>query len=124
MERSEYIKGEASPVPGYLLFQDVIYKFKKTPLTLTFRYAMFETNWDSRIWAYENDVLYAFSVPAYYYRGTKVYLMARIKVNRKIDIWLRYAQIYLDNRDVHGSSLNEIQGNIKSEVKAMLKIKF
>lgn len=128
MERSEYLKGEAEPERGYIIFQDVIYKFDDeiVPLSLSFRYAVVETDtYNARIYAYENDVLYAFSIPAYYYRGTRMYLMAKLKLRNGLTFWLRYAQTYYDDRDVFSSGqLTEIQGNTKSEVKAMLKLRF
>ena len=51
-------------------------------------------------YAYENDVLYAFSIPAYYNRGTRTYLSAKYRVMRGIDVWLRYGLTYYDNVDV------------------------
>lgn len=110
---------------GYLFYQDVNYRPSKLPLTLSFRYAIFDTeSYDSKIYAYETDVLYAFSVPAYYSKGTRYYLTMKYSITGRIDLWLRYARTTYDDKDVIGSSLTEIQGNHKSEVKAQLRIKF
>ncbi|MBL4657677.1 MAG: hypothetical protein JKX73_06730, partial [Flavobacteriales bacterium] len=126
IERSEYVKDDGAPDKGYILFQDIIYKMPNAPVTVSFRYAVIETDsYNSRIYAYENDVLYAFSIPAYYYRGSRMYLMGRLKLRNGMSLWLRFAQTYYDDRDVFsGGSLNEIRGKTKSEVKAMLKYKF
>ena len=125
VEVSEYVLGENDPEKGFLVYQDVSYKMTALPLTFSFRFAMFETDtYNARMYVYETDVLYAFSIPAYYYRGTRMYIMARVKLFKRMDIWLRYAQTYYDDRSVISSGLPEIQGNTKSEVKAQLRIKF
>ncbi|HIO46369.1 TPA: helix-hairpin-helix domain-containing protein, partial [Candidatus Poribacteria bacterium] len=98
VEVSEYVLGENAPEKGFLVYQDVSYKMTALPLALSFRFAMFETDtYNARMYVYETDVLYAFSIPAYYYRGTRMYIMARVKLLKRMDIWLRYAQTYYDD---------------------------
>ncbi|GAB4256995.1 MAG: helix-hairpin-helix domain-containing protein [Vicingaceae bacterium] len=110
---------------GYLVYQDIIFKPLSKPYSFAFRYAMFDTDsYNARIYAYENDVLYAFSIPAYYNRGTRTYLTFRYKIRKGIDVWLRYATTIYNNVDVISSGLEEIKGNTKSEVKAQLRFKF
>ena len=108
-----------------LVYQDVSYKFKSFPLNLSFRYALFDTDtYNAKLYAYENDVLYSFSIPAYYYKGTRTYLTARYQVSRNIDVWLRAAQWFYNNQESVSSGLNEIKGQSKTEVKAQIRIKF
>jgi len=96
-----------------------------SPLSFSFRYGIFDTDsYNSRIYAYENDVLYTFTIPAYYNRGTRTYLTLRYKIKKGIDIWLRYGLTYYDNLNVISSGLEEIQGNHKSEIKAQIRFKF
>jgi hypothetical protein len=76
------------------------------------------------MYAYENDVLYYFAIPAYSGRGTRTYLTARYKIRRGIDIWLRYGQWFYNNQESIGSGLSTIDGNRKSEVRALLVFKF
>ena len=109
---------------GYLLYQDVLYRPASLPLTITLRYALFSTSsWNSRIYAYENDVLYAFSVPAYYGNGQRVYLIAKINAGRKVSFWLRIAQTTFFNRNSIGSGADEIAGNHKTEIKVQARVK-
>lgn len=128
--RVEFLKfrnGEELPEFGYLIYQDISFRSKsmKFPFSCSFRFAMFETeSYNSRIYAYENDVLYAFSIPAYYYRGTRTYLILQYKLVRNVDIWLRIAQTYYSNRDVISSGLSEIEGSAKTEVKAQVRYRF
>jgi hypothetical protein len=69
-------------------------------------------------------VLYFFAIPAYANRGTRTYLTARYKVSKSIDVWLRYGQWFYNNVEIIGSGLNEIMGNTKSEVRALLVLRF
>jgi hypothetical protein len=110
---------------GYLIYQDVSYRSKSTPFTLTVRYALFDTDgYDSRIYAYENDVLYAFSFPFYSDKGSRAYALVRYSISRNIDLYIRYAQTFYTNRNVIGSGLEEIQGNTRSEIKAQIRLRF
>lgn len=110
---------------GYLIYSDVIYRSMESPWAVTFRYALFDTDgYDSRIYAYENDVLYAFSFPFYSDKGSRAYLLLRYRLTRYIDIWVRYAQTFYTNRNTIGSGLDEIQGNTRSELKAQIRLRF
>ena len=110
---------------GYVIYQDVVWKPMSSPLSLTARYALFDTDsYNSRIYAYENDVLYVFSIPAYYYRGSRFYGILRYQYKKRFDIWLRYAQFLYNNRTSVGSGMNEIEGNRKSEVRIQIRFSF
>lgn len=110
---------------GYLLYQDVQYSLDKIPLKFSFRYAVFNTDdYNSRIYAYENDVLYKFTVPGYYYQGQRYYIVANYKLNRSLSFWLRFSQTIYNNRETISSGLEEIDGNTKSEITAQLRWTF
>lgn len=109
---------------GVMFFQDVKFRLRKIPLTLYGRYAIFDTdNYDSRIYAYENDLLGVFSIPSYYYKGIRTYLMFKYDLGRKIDLWLRWDVFSYANRDSISSGLEEIQGSERTTIKMQLKIK-
>ena len=74
--------------------------------------------------AYESDILYSFSTPAYYNKGSRFYIMFKYDVNRSLDIWLRYSQSFYSNKNSIGTGLEEIKGNTKSELKLQLMVKF
>ena len=124
IEWLEY-KTDQNTDKGIYFYQDVIYKHQKIPVQIAFRYGIFDTDsYDSRIYAYENDILYAFSVPAVYYKGNRMYLTIKYSINKNIDIWLRYGETYYANKDVISSGLTQINGNLKSELKAQMRILF
>ena len=109
---------------GYMIYQDIFYDFKKIPLSLNMRFAIFDTDsYNSRIYAYESDILYAFSIPAYYSKGTRTYFNLKYSLGNNIDLWLRYSQTYYSDKDVISSGLTQINGNTKSEVKIQLRIR-
>ena len=109
---------------GFLIYQDVLYRPARFPLNLSFRYALFSTeSWDSRIYAYEQDVLYAFSVPAYYGNGQRVYFVARYQLNSHFTFWLRVARTTWYDKNYVGSGNDRVEGNHKTEVKFQMRIK-
>ncbi len=111
---------------GYLVYQDIVYSKLGKPLSVTLRYALFETDsYDARIYAYENDVPGSYSIPAHYNRGSRFYIMLDYNLTKRIELWFRYSQTVYDNKQmISEGSLTEIQGNTKSEIRAQLKFKF
>ena len=89
------------------------------------RYAVFDTDgFDSRIYAHENDVLYAFSFPFYSDKGHRAYIVARYRINRNLDLQARLAQTFFSNRNTIGSGLDLIHDNSRTELKAQLRARF
>lgn len=125
--RAEWVRyklGNEKDETGFLIYQDLIYQKAGFPLRFVARYGLFDTDsYDSRIYTYENDVLYYFSIPAYYSQGMRTYLMARYDINRSLKLWVRWAQYYYQDRDVISSGLNQIDGNVRSELKVQLLMK-
>lgn len=125
VEFTRYTIGNGQNEEGLLIYQDIRFKKLSFPLSLTLRYALFDTDsYNSRIYAYENDVLYAFSIPAFSGRGTRFYITTKYRIKRGIDLWLRFAQTYYTDRTTIGTGREEIDGNTRSEIKAQLRFKF
>jgi hypothetical protein len=110
---------------GFLGFADIIYKPLMRPLSGVLRLQYFETDgYNSRIYAYENDVLYSHSIPAFAGKGFRYYLAINCDISKKISFWLRYAQTEYRDREKVGSGLDEIPGNRKTELKAQVHCLF
>jgi opacity protein-like surface antigen len=125
--RLEFVKssGETKdPEYGYVIGQDVAIRPQKVPLTLSLRYALFNTDsYETCIYTYENDVLYGFSVPALEGTGIRYFLMVSWKPVRFLELWIRYAQTFYSDRNVIGTGLETINGNKKSEIKIQALIR-
>jgi hypothetical protein len=110
---------------GFLMAQDIKYKLQNIPLSFALRYAIFDTDsWNTRLYIYESDVLYAFSVPAYYDKGSRYYLNIGYKILNKIQLWFRISQTYYFDKDEIGSGLSTISGNKQTDAKLQMQIKF
>ncbi|MFT7031239.1 MAG: hypothetical protein ACJA2C_002640, partial [Marinoscillum sp.] len=107
---------------GIAVVQDVNLEFWK--IKLSTRYAVFETeDFNNRQYLYERNVLYAFSLPAYYGTGTRSYVLLQYTASKSFTFWVRYARFYYPNIDQIGSGQTAIDGNLKSEVRLMLRYK-
>lgn len=126
--RVEYVRFQRFGQPrefGYLIMQDIVYKPLSKPYSFSMRYALFDTeSFNTRIYAFENDVLYSFSIPAYFYQGSRFYITTKYVVSRKIDVWFRYAETYFFNRTTSGSGLTEVQGPRRSDFRLQVRLKF
>lgn len=109
---------------AYLFYQDVIYK-SRGMVSGNIRVALFKTDgYNSRIYAFENDVLYASSFPFYSNKGIRYYLNLRCRIKRGVDFWCRYAVSRYPALHELGSALDKIEGNRKSELKLQMRFQF
>ncbi len=126
--RIEYVILEKESIgtqSGFMIYQDVHYKPMKSKISFSLRYILFDTDsYDTRIYAYENDVLYAYSIPSYYYKGSKYYLLVHYSIVRGIDCWVRFGRTAYNNQQTTGSGLDIIDGSHKTEVKAQIRFQF
>ncbi|MDR3188272.1 MAG: helix-hairpin-helix domain-containing protein [Prevotellaceae bacterium] len=119
-----YKAGTQAREQGVMLFQDVRYSLRQLPLFVSLRYAIFNTDsYASRMYAYESDVLYAFSVPAYYGQGSRWYVNLHWKPADRFELWLRCAQTYYYDRSAIGSDDTLISSNHRTDLKLQLRVK-
>jgi hypothetical protein len=122
VQASSYRQSNATTY-GYYLMEEISFDFHV--FKISSRYAIFDTDdYDNRQYAYERDVLYAFSIPALSGRGTRFYLLSQIRISRNIDLWLRYARTKYSDRQVISSGLEQINGSVKSELKFEIRYRF
>jgi hypothetical protein len=114
--RLDYKLVSPSGSKGIMMLQDINYRFRQIPLTLWFRYCLFNTDdWDSRIYAYENDLLYSFSIPALSGEGSRSYIMVKWELSDFADIRFKYSITSLSG---NGNIIEE-QDEIKFQVRIM-----
>ena len=108
---------------GTTLYQDLIYRSRRLPLSMSTRFVVFGTDGSTvRFYAYENDVLNAFSVPSYSGRGSRFYVNARWKVRRGLTLEARYARTDFTDRDTIGTGLEEIEGSTRSDMRVQVRM--
>ena len=91
MTRTDYKICGPVRARGALLLQDIIYKSSHLPLTVWFRYCIFDTdNWDARLYTYENDLINSFSIPALSGSGSRTYIMIRWGEGKFLDVRCKY----------------------------------
>lgn len=105
------------PHSGLLLYQDAAISLRKPDIAIHLRIAYFDTDrYDERLYAYEDDVYYAFTIGSYYYKGIRGYLVLRYK-SPWFSVWLRLSQTYYINRSSISSGLTLIDKPHKTELK-------
>jgi len=120
-----YDKGSENKEEGFLTSFDFLYNPVLKPYSANIRLQYFETDdYNSRIYAYENDVLYYFSIPSFYNKGFRYYFNVNYNLSRRVSFWLKWAQYLYQNQETIGSGLDEINGTHKSEIRLMIRINF
>lgn len=108
---SGYGKGQVRE-QGYLLAQDVICATRKANFKMQYRVAWFDTDsYQSRIYAYENNVLYGYSFPAFMGEGWRSYLNLSWKPARGLTFYFKAGLIVYSDRDSISSGLTKVEGN-------------
>jgi len=128
-----YKNGGADAAQGFLGYIEAYYNPAFLKWTGNLRLQYFETDgYNARIYAYEADLPYAFSIPSYYDKGFRYYfnldweaakLVNKKKRETSLDIGLRWAQAIYQGKNTIGSGLDEIKGNRRSECKLQLILK-
>ena len=117
-EYAHYKNDDGSNSHGFFICQDVAYKPESKPFSLTFRYAIFDSeDYNARVYAYENDVLYSFSVPALYGKGMRMYLLGKWKPFKALTLYARIGSTIYFDRDEISSGLTLIEGKHKTDLK-------
>lgn len=117
--------GEGKTWLGVHLFHEAIYKSKSKKMDTSFRIAVFSAPiWDVRIYSYERDILYGFSLPVYYGKGIRWYFNLHFSPLKSVDVWFKISQTHYLDRDIIGEGLDLITGPSKSEAKLQLRWRF
>ncbi|MES2850755.1 MAG: helix-hairpin-helix domain-containing protein [Bacteroidota bacterium] len=120
-----YDRKGGSPQDGFLTYADIVYKPMLKKYSGNMRLMYFETGgYDSRMYAYENDVLYSFSIPVFYDKGYRYYINLNYDFSKKLSFWFRLAQTIFKDKTTVGTGLDEINGSKRTEVKLQFQYYF
>jgi hypothetical protein len=101
---------------GSMISQDLLFHPMGKPYSMGVRYAVFScSDFDNRIYEYENDVQGAFSIPFYYGIGNRFYTNVSWKFGRGLTLSLKYAKTIKDQ---------ETESNGSSDIKVQVKYIF
>lgn len=110
---------------GLLLLQDFGYHTPKGNFQIRFRAVLFDVkDYSNRIYAYEPDVLYAASAPAFYGKGCRLALLLKQEIARGLWVEAKYAHTLYDGVRKTGSGNNEVEGFFLPEIKVQLRYTF
>jgi hypothetical protein len=116
MEVLWYSQNASSVNSGFLIFLDMLYSPSLKPFSASVRLEYFETDdYASRIYAYENDVLYSFSVPAFFDKGYHYYINYSFHLRKAISLWIHLGQLIFLNKTSIGSGLDGIDSRHRTE---------
>ncbi len=108
---------------GVAFFQDLSYRVKKHRFDL--RFSLFDTNGsNNRQYAYEQDLLYNFSIPGLSGKGIRNYLLWKYQFSRKLDLGLKLSRTTFYDRSQIGTGLDQINGNIVTDLKIQAVYRF
>lgn len=109
---------------GWGVYADAKWVLPVLNWQFTGRVHWFQTDgYESRLYSYERDVLYSYSVPAIFDHGLRYYVQCQGRLAIKgirsgpVKWWIRWSQTGLSNQESIGSGQDEIPGNRKSEWK-------
>lgn len=117
--------GDEARTYGWTVATDFSASFFRKRLHLDFRYAYFRAvDYDNRVYLYEKDLLYVFSIPSCYGIGHRICANLRWQPCSSLSFYAKYgASIYADGRETIGSGLEKIDGNVTSMVRFLVRIK-
>ena len=108
---------------GWALAQDARWQYARGQVGG--RLAYFNTDdYDSRLYVYERDVPYAFSIPAYFDKGFRAYLVGEYELNRHVSLWFRFSRTRILNQKTIGSGYDEISVPHRTDAKLELVGRF
>lgn len=106
---------------GYLFLHDIDYQPLQSKWSGNLRLAIFNvSNYDARVYAFQQDVLFAYTIDAYQKKGLQFYINTRYNVRKGVDVWLRYeSKRYIQSNTLVATAEPRIR-----EIKAQVRYQF
>lgn len=110
---------------GYGIYTEGVWTPSGSGLSLSGRVMYFDVDGSAaRIYAYERDLQYEYSIPGWSGTGWRYYALAKYRINKKLKAELKIAHTqYSDDRETISSGNTEIQGAGRTDIKLQLRYK-
>ena len=109
---------------GFLIYTEGIYK-PSMQSSAGLRLQYFNTDgFNSRIYVYESDVLYGYSIPFFSGKGFRFYGNVNYDLSKRWSAWLRWAETIYTDRTTIGTGGETINGRRRTEVKLQARYSF
>ncbi len=133
--RLEWVKlAGTGSLPQYGFLGMVATSFNRSGTSGSFGVSVFETdNYNTRIYSFEPDLKYNFSLPEFYGRGLHYYLSVHRDLSHlvphslkhyRLSAWLKWEQSFYPGSVSIGTGLDEIPGDRKSQIKAQVLVQW
>ena len=110
---------------GWMISQKLGWSPEQLPFRADLYLGCFRTgSYASRIYSYEKNLLYAFSLPACYGKGIRWAATVRADLWKNLSVSVKVAGTNYTGRETVGSGPEEIQGAVKTDIYALLRWKF
>jgi hypothetical protein len=125
IEAIRFKRDQAESDNGIMAYQDIECHPFSVPVSLAFRIAWFNTgSYDSRIYAYEQDLSSGFSFAPLFMSGYRTYFLIRYDIRRNLTCRLRISQINYVGKESISTGLDKLEGSTRTEVKLQFTARF
>ena len=108
---------------GYQLTERVSYLIEKFKCDIQYSYFC-TSNFDTRVYIYEKGLLYNSYIPSFSGSGHRISVNLNYKPFSYIIFMVKYGLTNYTDRELIGSGINKIDGNRKSDLQLMARLKF
>lgn len=108
---------------GFMINQDIHYTSPNNTFKIQGRVAWFNTDsYQSRIYAYENNVLYSYSFPSFMGKGWRTYLNLNWKPYPWLTCYVKSGMTYYPSQQSISSGVTKIDGNKRYDLAVQVRI--
>jgi hypothetical protein len=123
IELNSYAAGTNIKESGFLSFFDCLFNPPMKRLSASARLQYFETGgYNTRLYAYENDLIYNYSIPVFFDKGYRYYINLGYDPAKKVSVWFKWSGSVYPGKTSIGTGLDEIKGNTKNEAKIQIMV--
>ena len=110
---------------GWIVSQGTEWKPSSLPFQSDISIAYFHTDdYSSRVYSYEKNIQYSFSMPSFYGKGIRLSLSFRWNVQDKLYLSAKLGHTYYPDQETIGTEQEEIEGHNKTDIYVLLRYKF